>query len=657
MAFEKIGLDAVFRDAGFNAGITAYQKGIGAATTATDKGAHAITTIGRVMSGALVVGVGAAVTAFGTFTAAAKIGLDAAMKWGESLDKLGDMFGMSGAEASKWATYFSHFGVPIEEAGQQLNFLTRGLAETTKVGADGKKTLTPFGEALKKLGVSATDNKGKIKDLNTILPQMIAAFNKLPAGIEKSNLAMELFGARGGSKMLDALSASAAEVERLSKLTKLYGLDLSTDTVNAIEDFGFALNDTQLGIKGFWTQIGVHLLPIARKLVDFINKNILPALVKWAKDNMPAIIRALDKFVGIIKKDVLPIVQRLVDAFQKGGFVGIFSQIIIEIEKAIPTIQATLQVLGARFWDWLTGKGGALEQVGAKLGQVAIAIKAWLITNSPAILAAFETLKTNFWNWLTGKGGAIAQAGTRLGEVLDAIKKWISENGPAIAKKFDELKTQFWEWLTGKNGVISQIPEKISEFADSVNTWATGEGNAVLSDAGIAIGRAIGGGIATLLGADETSTGMSNSVSTAASKSANAFVSIGRAIGGGIVQGIYDSFANIDWFKLFTSGLKPLPPGFPFGTPAPTTSGGGGGGGGSTGGDRHSGGPILQSGRYNLLAGEYVIPAPNISNSRVNNFNFSHTWNSPVSPSTQQMTESMVRRVTQQEIREVMRKI
>lgn len=820
MGFEQIGLQAVFQDENFRAGIARYQQGVSRASHVTDAGASAMSKLGAVASGALVVGIGAGIAALGAFAAAAKIGLDAALARGEELDQLGDMFGLNAKQADVWATAMSHFKVPVAEGAQQLNFFTRGLAETVKVGADGKKTLTPFGEALDKLGVKAFDARGKLRTFDQVMPQIMDRFAKLPDGIEKSRLAMELFGTRGGSKFLDFLSAGSKALGDATKRVDQFG-GMTDEQVSALEEFGFALGDVQDNLKKIWSQVGLAVLPVLRRFVDFINVRVLPVLGKWVKDNMPKVTKALEDFSRVIDRDVLPFVQRLVDvfkrlesAFQRGGLAGVFSQIVTEIQSAIPMILATLQGLGSQFWNWLTGKGGALEQAGTKLGQISTKIQDWIKANGPTIVKAFETWKTDFWNWLTGKGGALEKAGEELGKIKTKIEDWIKTNAPAWGKQFESWKTDFWNWLTDKKtGVISQLSTKFKEFADNFAQWVT-DNKQEMKDTGVAIGKAIVQAIATLFKtpgeADDAVTAMGEGLDASAKKTTDAFLGAGKTIAEGLIDGIikgiqetnlkkrvmlaiatalfgspaqgtglftvpakksgeaiglewqegfesvYPDLAKsgedagvlviknaetgaleeapnaidslqypfrrfIDWlnntfstqmkqsgFSVGAGGSGAIASGFAvnalrlYNAVAGSMGNAIASGGASTYGTAYNtglnvgvtfgngivagigrasvginqavtnalsnvpdttyhglggfanGGPVLRTGLALVHAGEYVIPAPQVNNSRVTNLQFNHTWPATVPSSARAWTESMVRQVTQQEIKRVM---
>ncbi len=511
--------------------------------------ASALGGAGKAATIASVAIVAAGVASVGALTAIGKAGLDAALQIGEELDKLSDMFGMNAKQADTWATALRHFGVPVEEGAQQLNFFTRGLAETIKVGADGKKTLTPFGEALDKLGVKAFDAKGKLKTFDQIMPEIMDHFKKLPASVDKSNMAMDLFGARGGSKMLDFLSSGSEALAEATKRVDQFG-GMTDEQRDSIEDFGFALNDMRDNIKKVLSQIGLAVLPTLRRFVDYINAKVLPVIAKWVKDYMPKIKKALEDFVGVIRRNVLPFIQRLVDAFQAGGLSGIFSRIVAEIQNAIPAIISALQALGTRFWDWLTGRGGALEQVGVKLGQIAGAIQTWLAKNSPAIIAAFDALKTRFWNWLTGKGGALEKAGEQLGKIITDIQKWAESHAPEFEKIFETWKTNFWNWLTDpQSGVIASVAGAMGKLTKNIRDWSEDpKTQKQFQDIGESIARAIIDGIGNLFSQKDEGesllTVLHRNIESAYFALLDSFRNIGRNLAIGIIRGILSEFTS-----------------------------------------------------------------------------------------------------------------
>jgi hypothetical protein len=306
---------------------------------------NALATVGKIAAGAFAVGIAAATVAITGLVFAGKTGLETTLAWGENLDKLGDMFGLNAKQADIWATTMDRFGVPIEEGAQQLNYFTRGLAETTKVAKDGVVSLTPFGEALKKLGISGIDPvTKKIKTFDQVMPEVLKAFEKLPAGVDASNLAMDLFGARGGSKMLDFLRDGSKAIPEITKRIEAMG-GMTDDQVGGIEQFGRVWKDAQDILRRFWLQIGNALLPVIKDLTEYINKNVLPVFTKWAKDNAPKITESLKLLGKWITDTGLPVLKKLADWFFKEGIPAIQAMIKWVTNELIPALK--------NLWTWI----------------------------------------------------------------------------------------------------------------------------------------------------------------------------------------------------------------------------------------------------------------------------------------------------------------
>jgi TP901 family phage tail tape measure protein len=360
MATEKIGLEAVLRDADFQRGLTAYLTGVNTASTKTEQGAEKMSLMQRasvalgtslgtgvgVALNAVSVGLGIAIEKMAEFgLSAIKNGLNTTFAWGGQLDTLGDQFGFSGEKASAFTFLANKMGLSIDELGPGLRGMINGLQGIDERLKTGGKTLSPFEKALSKIGVSAFDSKGKLKTFDALLPQLMDKFSKLPPGVEASALAMDLFGARSGGKFLDFLRQGSAGLDDADKKAREFGLSMSTDGVNAVEEFGFAQNELNLALKGLWNQVGVALLPVLKDLNAFIQKEILPAFQKWAKDNAPLITQALRDLGKWIMETGLPALRQFADWFTKEGIPalkGLWEFIQTSVIPALKNLQTFL---------------------------------------------------------------------------------------------------------------------------------------------------------------------------------------------------------------------------------------------------------------------------------------------------------------------------
>lgn len=412
-------------------------------TSIQDVGGQFADVGAKLAGGAIVAGIGAVTAALGGLVVASKAGMDSLMAWGEQLDRLGDQFGMTGEEASKWTVAMNKVGLSVEEGGQGLNYFTKNLdnvkssmaewkpaktaeqvealqlriddakealsratiklanakqptqemgwavedaqkklsrlddemANATALVPAAEAKLSPFQLALDKLGISAFDSTGAVRSLDSLMPEIMDKFNAMPAGIDASALAMDLFGARGGTKFLDFLRQGSQGLTDAQAMAKAFGLEMSTDGMNAIESYGFALNELNLGLTGVKNQIGIALLPYARDFIELL-KGAVPTVVEFA--------RVLGENLG----QGLQAIKNLVQSFQAGGITGLVAALGL-------TPEAQAAVMGFI--------AGVTELAGVIQGKLAEAFQ-WVSANAMPML--MQGL-----NWLTDVGlPAVGQA-------------------------------------------------------------------------------------------------------------------------------------------------------------------------------------------------------------------------------------------------------
>lgn len=490
---QNIGLTAMFSDAAFQKGIGAYNQSVDHAVANTDHASGVLSKLGAVASGALVVGFAAAAAGAGALFAAAKIGIDTLSAWNDQVNTLSDNLGTSGEQSSAWAVAFNHVGLSVDEGGAGLNFFTKSLAGFRDLVKEGKGATSDFGKSLKQLGVNAFDAKGNLRTFDDLMPDLLDAFQKLPPGVNKSALAMQLFGARAGTKFLDFLSQGSEGLDDARKMAKAYGLELDTDLSNAVEDFGFQLNDLNLGLKGFWVTIGREVLPIASRLVSFVTHDVLPPFIKWAQDVIPLLVKNVTGFVSVVGEKAIPILtslwnvaKLLVTGDFSGGIFGftedsIFIGALLTARDVVTGLFETLtrgDWGGA--WKVITDGAGNLwatinDQIGdpgnflqGKLHEAVVGAQSWLKDHGPETWETLVTWGSNFWFWLTDpKTGAIGAAKTKVLQIATALGTeldlaWTETVEPALTK----WGNQFWNWLSDpKTGAVVNAGKELESFA------------------------------------------------------------------------------------------------------------------------------------------------------------------------------------------------
>lgn len=158
-------------------------------------------------------------------------------------------------------------GVGSAELDAGLSKLNRTIDEA----ANGGKTQA---EAFDRLGVSVLDAGGKLKTSDQILAEIADKFQTMPNGVQKSALAMELFG-RSGAKLIPLLNGGAAGLEELRKEAEALGLVISGDMAAQAEVFNDNMTRLSKATTGAGNSIAADMLPslveLSELLVD-VNK-------------------------------------------------------------------------------------------------------------------------------------------------------------------------------------------------------------------------------------------------------------------------------------------------------------------------------------------------------------------------------------------------
>ena len=173
-------------------------------------------------------------------------------------------------------------GVGSSELDAGLSKLNR----TIDAAANGGATQI---QAFDRLGISVVAASGQIKSSDQVLAEVADRFQQMPDGVEKSALAMELFG-RSGTKLIPMLNGGAAGLEALRKEAEALGLVISDKQAAQAEVFND--NITRLGqaTTGAGNKISADLLPSLVELTELfvdINKegsatNVIAALLGGA---------------------------------------------------------------------------------------------------------------------------------------------------------------------------------------------------------------------------------------------------------------------------------------------------------------------------------------------------------------------------------------
>lgn len=151
-------------------------------------------------------------------------------------------------------------GIEAGSLNSAMARLNRTIAEAA-VGGNSQEA------AFTRLGIAVRDSAGNLKTGDVILAEIADRFKDLPDGVQKSAIAMELFG-RSGTQLIPLLNGGADGLAELRKEAEALGLVMSETQAAQAEVFNDNLTRIGEASSGAANRVAGELLP---NLVDLSN--------------------------------------------------------------------------------------------------------------------------------------------------------------------------------------------------------------------------------------------------------------------------------------------------------------------------------------------------------------------------------------------------
>lgn len=207
-------------------------------------------------AGALAIG-GAVATAGGAMALMMKGIIDDA----DEMSKMAQKIGVPIEELSKLRYAAQLADVDLEALSKAVKKLSTNMFEASQ-NATG-----PAAEAFAALGVSVQDAEGKSRSATEVIGALADRFARMPDGVEKTALAIKIFG-RAGADMIPMLNEGSAGLEQLYTEAERLGVVLDEETGKAAERFNDNLTRLGKTKDGIITKITAGMLPALSNLTD-----------------------------------------------------------------------------------------------------------------------------------------------------------------------------------------------------------------------------------------------------------------------------------------------------------------------------------------------------------------------------------------------------
>lgn len=282
--------------------------------------------------------------------AAIKKGIDAVSDFanevsaaGDRVDKQSQVLGLSRKAYQEWDYILGQNGASIDS-------LSAGMRTLNKMVLDAKDGAGEAKDSFARLGL----NIHEIENLNPEdqFEAVVRAFQKMPAGVQKSALAVKLLG-RGGMQLLPLLNQSETSIDELRQRAEELGLVMSDEAVDASVVYGDSLDDLQRTFNAFKYAIGSKILP---PLTTGIQK--------------------ITNYAGKLRK-----------AYDSNGFAGIWDTLVTDFKNIKWPTWSDVKSAAIRAWN--TIKEGASNLAGLVFGKAEDGSIAWPDINK--LIKDFDT--------------------------------------------------------------------------------------------------------------------------------------------------------------------------------------------------------------------------------------------------------------------------
>jgi lambda family phage tail tape measure protein len=334
------------------------------------------------------------------------------------MNDLSQRTGVSVEALAKFRKAASTSGTDIDAVAKSLTRLSRGMFEAATTGK-GKAA-----DALNALGISAKDAAGNVKSADAVTLEIANRFKSMPDGVNKTALAMALFG-KSGADMIPMLNMGGAAIDSLSvKMTKAFA-----ERADEYSD-KLAILSGKVGALG--ADLAIALLPALNAVTDALTATVtgfsgMPPVLQQAAIAGAALAVSwgpVTGLMGVIGKTTAPLVAN--------AMANLSLQTALAGRTLGPLSAGLAMVKGAMLaipgWGWALAGAAALTALTAHVYSSNEAFRDFVGNLGDVISGDFKSAMqamgnlaagagqfiTGTWNKLVGfaqsVGGRIAQA-------------------------------------------------------------------------------------------------------------------------------------------------------------------------------------------------------------------------------------------------------
>lgn len=215
--------------------------------------------------------------------------LDALLSKQKELKLASESLGISVRDLGAYQYALKSVGIEGEATTAILRTLYQRMSDR-EVTSEGVRIFSA-------LGISVRGAGGNLKDFSAILPELANKFAGMRDGVEKSRLAVMLFGEKG-LELLPLLNKGASGIEELTRKAEKLGLVYDNETNAAALRLNKSLNELRNSGVGFADSVFKDIIPSLQIYVDAMNS--ASESTKGYKDAVNIVSNGIKGFLAVL---------------------------------------------------------------------------------------------------------------------------------------------------------------------------------------------------------------------------------------------------------------------------------------------------------------------------------------------------------------------
>lgn len=415
---------------------------------------------------------------------------------GDALATTAERIGITTEELQEWTYVADLADVSAEELGTAFKFASKNIYEAANGGKEAAETFA-------KLGIKTKDANGDVLQTGDLIEQVADKFAEMNDPVEKTALALKIFG-KGGQALVPLLNKGTEGIVELRAEFEALGGGLTDDTVAAANEADDAFKRLRFSVRGLTANAVTPFIKMATAaatrikdwVVEFkkLSKGsevvkatiialsiaavaaALPVLIAWAPVILTTLawvaaltlaIAAIDDLITLFQGGKSVIGDWIEDQFGEGStqkFVENMTAVWEDLKKAFEGVKEV-------------AKGEMFADLKSALGSVADIIKA--IVDGLKYIQSVRNGKTDLGQTWLGK----------VGRAIGLDDRTLSDKGAtpltsAIAERASRAEAGTALGSAGESSFFSSLPGSSSAYGFStaeiaapvVNTPASAEG-------------------------------------------------------------------------------------------------------------------------------------------------------------------------------------